>query len=340
MSTRVVVPLESATVRLEEFSPAASVLDDAEYALFAQVAQTRSCKAGEVLFRRGDHGADMYVIASGKVELDFGEDLVRKTLGVGEFFGELGLLIGNHMRSANATMAADGVLLEMGRAEFDRLTDRDPKQLARFLRRAIMRVVYNEQGLIARLRRRNLELQNTLDVLRTTALQLDQSEHLMRTDELTGLTNRRGFVAHIEQVRLRDRLAGSVLILVDCDQFKEINDSHGHLSGDRVLQGVANLLRAVAGMNDIACRLGGDEFCLLIHGHDREESERIAGYIVESARVLQRMHSHPPQMTTLSLGACRISDHPDEAWEHWYKQADVALYRAKRKGGNCVEWME
>ena len=201
MSARVVVPLESAAGRLEEFSPAASVLDDAEYALFSQVARTRKCAAGEVLFRRGDHGSDMYVIASGAVELDFGDDLVRKPLGVGEFFGELGLLMGDHARSANATMTQPGVLLELGRETFDRLTDRDPKQLAKFLRRTIMRVVCNEQALIGRLRRRNLELQNTLDVLRTTALQLDQSEILIRTDELTGLTNRRGFVAHVEQAR-------------------------------------------------------------------------------------------------------------------------------------------
>lgn len=340
MSARVVVPLESAAGRLEEFSPAASVLDDAEYALFSQVARTRKCAAGEVLFRRGDHGSDMYVIASGAVELDFGDDLVRKPLEVGEFFGELGLLMGDHARSANATMTQPGVLLELGRETFDRLTDRDPKQLAKFLRRTIMRVVCNEQALIGRLRRRNLELQNTLDVLRTTALQLDQSEILIRTDELTGLTNRRGFVAHIEQNRRNGGLPGSTLILVDCDRFKEINDNHGHLAGDRVLQSVANLLLAVGGQDDIACRLGGDEFCLLIQGHSRDEVERIIGYIVESARVLQRMHNRPPQMTTLSIGACVIGAHTDDAWEHWYKQADLALYRAKRQGGNRIEWQD
>jgi diguanylate cyclase (GGDEF)-like protein len=338
MSARVVVPLESASNRLEEFPSAASVLDDAEYALFSQVAKIRNCKPGETLFRRGEHGAEMYVIASGTVELDFGDDLVRKPLGVGEFFGELGLLIGDHARSANAVMTEGGVLLELGRDEFDRLADRDPKQLARFLRRAIMRVVCNEQALIGRLRRRNLELQNTLDVLRTTALQLDQSEILIRTDELTGLTNRRGFVAHVEQARRNGSLPGSVLILVDCDQFKAINDNHGHLAGDRVLQSVANLLRAVSGQEDIACRLGGDEFCMLIHGHNREEAARIAGYIVESARILQRMHQRPPQMTTLSIGACVITGVADDAWEHWYKLADQALYQAKRLGGNRVEW--
>ena len=137
------------------------------------------------------------------------------------------------------------------------LAARDPQLLTQFLRRAIMRVVFNEQALIARLRRRNQELQSTLDTLRATAHRLNQTEALTRTDELTGLANRRGFGTHIEQRRRNSTLAGLSLILIDCDRFKHVNDTHGHLAGDRVLQSVANLLRAVAGPEDIACRLGG-----------------------------------------------------------------------------------
>src|SRR5690606_4633535 len=131
--------------------PHSPVLTAAEYALFAQVARTRRVAAGERLFERGDLGTAMFVIANGAVDLDFGDDLVGKRLGPREFFGELGLLIGDHARSADAIMAESGVLLELGRAEFDALAVRDPQLLAQFLRRAIMRVVSNEQGLIARL---------------------------------------------------------------------------------------------------------------------------------------------------------------------------------------------
>ena len=167
--------------------------------------------------------------------------------------------------------------------------------------------------------------------------------HLANFDSLTGLANRRGFGAHIEQRRDNSSLAGLSLILIDCDRFKHINDAHGHLAGDRVLQSVASLLRAVAGPDDIACRLGGDEFCLLIDGHGREDTARIAGYIVDSARILQRMHNKPPQMTTLSIGTCTIATAPGTAerdWEYWYTQADTALYRAKRLGGDRVEWQD
>lgn len=318
--------------------PHSPALTAAEYALFAQVARTRRVEAGDRLFRRGDLGTAMFVIASGAVDLDFGDDLVGKRLNAREFLGELGLLIGDHARSADATVAEAGVLLELGRAEFDALAARDPQLLTQFLRRAIMRVVFNEQALIARLRRRNQELQSTLDTLRATAHRLNQTEVLTRTDELTGLTNRRGFGAHIEQRYRNSTLAGLSLILIDCDRFKHVNDAHGHLAGDRVLQSVANLLRAVAGPDDIACRLGGDEFCLLVQGDRREDLERMADYILASARTLMRMHSNPPQMTTLSLGACSLG--AGQNWEHWYTQADTALYRAKRLGGDRVEWQD
>ena len=319
--------------------PTASVLIASEYALFAQVGRARRIEAGDRLFRRGDLGTSMFVIASGAMELDFGEDLVAKRLGAREFFGELGLLIGDHARSADATMVEDGVLLELGRHEFDLLAQRDPQLLSHFLRRAIMRVVYNEQGLIARLRRRNQELQMALDTLRATTHRLNQTQVLTRTDELTGLANRRGFALHVEQRRRNLGLGGQSLVLIDCDRFKAINDAHGHLVGDRVLQSVANLLRAVSGPDDIACRLGGDEFCLLVAGRHVEHIARMANYIVASARTLRQMQSVPPQITTLSIGACVIGDDGRD-WEHWYAHADTALYRAKRLGGDRVEWQD
>ncbi len=321
--------------------PGASALDADEYALFAQVGRMRRVNAGQWLFRRGDAGDAMYVVSNGGVALDFGDDLVGKQLEPRAFFGELGLLIGDHLRSADAIVTENSELLELGHDEFEILAKRDPQLLAQFLRRAIMRVVLNEQALIARLRHRNRELQGALDSLRSTTSLLDQSEALARTDELTGLTNRRGFGLHLDRCLAKGSLAGHVLILLDCDHFKGVNDSYGHLAGDRVLQSVANLLRAVAGANDIACRLGGDEFCLLLRGHGREEAARITGYIVESARMLVRTHNQLPQMTTLSIGACMIDGQGDEGrWEHWYARADKALYRAKRAGGDCIEWQD
>jgi diguanylate cyclase (GGDEF)-like protein len=315
-----------------------SALTADEFVLFQQVGRACQVEAGERLFRRGDLGTTMFVIVQGAVDLDFGDDLTGKRLGAHEFFGELGLLIGDHARSAHATAASGCQLLELRQHEFNQLADRDPHLLAHFLRRAIMRVVLNEQALTKRLRRRNLELQTALDTLRTTTHRLHQSEELTRTDELTGLANRRGFQQHLKHRRRADAAGGCGLLLIDCDQFKAINDEHGHLVGDRVLQGVANILRSAAGPDDVICRLGGDEFCVLVRSDRQDEVLRLADYIIAAAHALQRMQPAAPQIATLSVGACLIP--PECDWDDGYALADAALYRAKRLGGNRVEWQD
>ena len=322
---------------------ATAALTPAEYALFAEVGRPRRCYAGETLFRRGDLGTTMYVIANGAIDLDFGDDLVSKRLGPLEFFGELGLLIADHARSADAVAPVEGELIELRHEEFQRLVDRDPGVVSHFLRRAIMRVVLNEQSLIRRLRRRNQDLQTALDSLRATAHQLNQTEELIRTDELTGLHNRRGLAQHLAERRRSGMLTQMGLVLVDCDRFKEVNDEHGHLAGDRVLQSVASILRSVVSEGDIACRLGGDEFCLLVNADSRDAVLGFADFIITTTRGLLQMprHAEPgdtPLTCTVSLGACLIDGERD--WNDWYALADTALYRAKRLGGNRVEWQD
>jgi diguanylate cyclase (GGDEF)-like protein len=318
--------------------PAAAVLTAEEYALFEQVGRPRLVAAGDVLFRRGDLGTTMYVVVQGGIELDFGDHLVPRRIHRHGFFGELGLLIGDHARSADAVAVGSTVLLELRQDGFEAMAERAPVLLAHFLRRAITRVVLSERDLIARLSSRNAELQSALDNLRTTTHRLSQTEALTRTDELTGLANRRGFLLHLEQRRRRGLLDGRGLLLVDCDHFKRINDERGHLAGDRVLQGVANILRSAAGTDDLPCRLGGDEFCLLVAATERDAILGIAGFVVETARALHGLQTSPPQVTTLSIGASMVAK--GQGWDDWYAGVDAALYRAKRLGGNRVEWQE
>lgn len=317
---------------------AAPVLSSEETALFERFGTLRRMAAGEALFSRGDSGRSMYVVRSGEVSLDFGEELAPKRLGPGEFIGELGLLISGHHRGASATAVADSVLLEVHQPQIERLLELEPRVLSRFLRRVVARVVANEQGLIHALRRRNQELHAALDSLRVTSHRLNRSEELNRTDELTELYNRRGLSLYLQQRRANGGFQGYGLLLVDCDRFKNVNDAYGHLAGDRVLQSVANILRSLAGADDVACRLGGDEFCLLLKAAHRDEMLRYADFVVSTARALQDMQSGPPLICPLSVGACLMD--PDRDWNDWYAQADKALYRAKRAGGNRVEWQD
>lgn len=309
-----------------------------EFNLFAAVGHERAVHAGERVFRRGDAGELMYVIADGRVELDFGNDLATKQLGPQEFFGELGLLIGEHTRSADAVAVTDGRLVELGEEEFQRLVERDPGLVAQFLRRSITRVVLNEQSLIRQLRRRNQDLETALDNLYATTHQLNQTEELIRTDELTGLYNRRGLTLHLQECRRLGNQEAMGLVLVDCDRFKQVNDDHGHLIGDRVLQNIAGILRSVAGAEDVPCRLGGDEFCLLVSAQKREDVMRYADFVVAATRNLLLLQQQVPTICPVSVGACLVE--PEQDWNDWYARADAALYEAKRQGGNRAFWID
>ncbi|HEY0335016.1 MAG TPA: GGDEF domain-containing protein [Stenotrophomonas sp.] len=315
-----------------------AVLAPEEMALFAQFGRARALPAGTSLFRRGDIGTQMYIVVSGLIDLDFGEDLVVKHMGPGEFFGELGLLIGDHARSADAEAAVDSALIELDHSDFQKLVSEDPALTAHFLRRTIVRVVNNEQLLIRQLRRRNHDLEEALDNLYATSHQLNQTEELIRTDELTGLYNRRGLTLHLQECRRAGRSAGTALLLIDCDRFKRVNDDHGHLAGDRVLQNVAQILRSVLGEQDLACRLGGDEFCLFVTCNDGEDLRQIATRILHSVQAQLNHDQEVPKMCPVSIGVSLLD--PSSSWNDWYARADSALYEAKRLGGNRLHGLE
>lgn len=315
-----------------------ALLSEDEIALFARFARPSRVEAGQWLFQRGHRGERMFVILEGRIELDFGEDLVAKTLGRHEFFGELGLLVGDHPRSAGARVVEDCHLLELGPSDFHCLVESDPGMVAYFLRRTIMRVLTNEQALISQLRRRNHDLETALDNLYITTHQLTHTRELVRTDELTGLHNRRGLTLYLQECRSRPDGAPQALLLIDCDRFKQVNDRHGHQAGDRVLQSMGNILRSMAGEHDLACRLGGDEFCLILRRANHEIVQHAAEFILSAVHgLLERSHG-TPHVTPASIGASLLD--PEADWSEWYARADRALYRAKRAGGNCLHWTD
>ncbi|MCC4602220.1 GGDEF domain-containing protein [Xanthomonas melonis] len=305
-----------------------------ELAFFTRFGRICDVVAGKVLFERGAVGTQMFIVISGQIDLDFGEDLMLKHLGPGEFFGELGLLIGDHARSASASASMDSRLIELTYDDFQRLVDHDPSMVAHFLRRSIVRVVNNEQLLIRQLRRRNHDLEAALDNLYVTSHQLNHTEELSRTDELTGLHNRRGLALHLQECRRAGNVPGVGLILIDCDRFKRINDQFGHLAGDRVLQNVAHALRSVIADGDLACRLGGDEFCVLV-AHGAPELVHHIGECIVRAVEARLCNGQNEQGCSVSAGLCMID--ADASWNDWYTLADSALYEAKRLGGNCLQ---
>jgi len=310
-------------------------LSPVEFALFSQFAIRRTVRADEPLFRRGELGTSMFIVVSGAVSLDFGGGMAPKQLACNDFFGELGLLIERHPRSCDARASCDSVLLEITHANFHRLVDQDPAMVVFFLRRTLSRVVSSEQRLIGQLSRRNQELETALGNLYSTHSELTSTRELVYSDDLTGLNNRRALTAYLQESH-RSGKRPQGLLLIDCDDFKGLNDVHGHLVGDQALQRLGRILNSVVGRDDIACRLGGDEFCILLAQADVDCLTRVADFILEAARGWSSDPRAAAEACSVSIGMALVND--GHHWNDTYSRADKALYEAKRRGGNRAQW--
>ena len=159
---------------------------------------------------------------------------------------------------------------------------------------------------------------------------------LSESDPLTGLCNRRKFMARLEEACARqDRSGvGFSLVLLDADHFKQVNDRYGHQQGDAVLQALGEVLKtAVRAGTDVAARLGGEEFALLLVGATAEEASSVAERVRSMMAQRAFGDQQSPFQVTVSLGClmCAKTD-PSEA----LREADRLLYAAKSAGRNRI----
>lgn len=157
-------------------------------------------------------------------------------------------------------------------------------------------------------------------------------ERLSITDSLTRLYNRRFFYRALLRVRrglTKNPIPVSV-ILFDIDRFKEFNDRHGHLAGDKILKAIAKTIhRSVRRNVDIPCRFGGDEFTILLPEADA------ATALILAERIRRRFVQMGFDACTLSMGVAQYEK--GESTKRLIRRADAAMYTAKRAGGNRVE---
>lgn len=155
-------------------------------------------------------------------------------------------------------------------------------------------------------------------------------------DWLTGLANRRAFEARL-QTELDGHRDGSLsLILLDLDQFKTVNDSCGHLAGDRLLCQVAQLLQQDRRPHDLVARLGGDEFGLILPQCAPYDAVDIAERLRRSLELFNFAWDDRCFAVTASIGVALIAN-ADTTLEEAMHRADAACYRAKEKGRNRVQ---
>lgn len=161
-------------------------------------------------------------------------------------------------------------------------------------------------------------------------------ERLASTDTLTGLANRRAFMERLEPECARQASGGpgGMVLMLDLDHFKRVNDTWGHATGDVVLVHLARMLKGnLLRSHDLAGRLGGEEFAVLLPGTTAQEATAI-GERLRHALEQSRIHAGDGTIfqVTMSIGAAPL--HADA--HATLAQADAALYEAKNTGRNKV----
>ena len=178
----------------------------------------------------------------------------------------------------------------------------------------------------------------------TTALLAtwNQAHQLSMRDPLTGLFNRRYLEETVNRELPRARRQGHCVgvILIDLDHFKRLNDTHGHNAGDYVLAQVGELLLGMTRGSDIPCRLGGEEFALVLPGATLEVARKRAEHIRHALETLTlEFEGKPLGPITLSAGVAAMQPH-QQSWAQVMRNADAALYAAKQAGRNRVAQSE
>lgn len=178
-------------------------------------------------------------------------------------------------------------------------------------------------------KQRDILYQELVNLRNDLELKAEKLEVLAQTDELTGLLNRRAFIEKsnimIKQA-VRHQLAYA-FIMIDIDNFKEINDQHGHDVGDEILRKVSDIFMKNCRENDILARVGGEEFAIFTTSQSVDATEQ---FVEKLLKVIRADNIHGLSVTT-SIGLA-ISN--QATLKKLFKFADVLLYKAKNNGKN------
>ncbi len=279
--------------------------------------EERHVAAGDILLAPNRRNAHVFILLSGRlsVHLDSLDSSSLTTLGPGECVGELSIL-DKKFPSAYVMALGDVRLLTIKEQTLWEMID-----ISHGVARNLLYIMCQ------RMRQGN------------TAI-IDSNRNA-QIDALTRLPNRRGLNQMLKSQQRRCQIEGLplCLIMVDIDYFKRFNDRYGHLKGDKSLYMVAQSIRRHARSKDIVARYGGEEFSIVLPDTEFQEAVGVA----ETVRVGVSMtrvnieETEQPLSVTVSLGVAKLQT--DESIETLIAHADAALYRAKKKGRNCVcQW--
>jgi diguanylate cyclase len=190
-------------------------------------------------------------------------------------------------------------------------------------------------GAVEQLQARLKESQTEIQKLRD---EVARARDEAMIDSLTGLANRRAFDLGLAASFSDEAAAKDLcLVMLDIDHFKRVNDTYGHLFGDQVIRAVAQVLRANVKGQDLAARVGGEEFAILLPATPLPGAHALAEKIratIASSRIRRQGQGDTHERVTVSLGVARL--HPGELATSFMDRADTALYASKNAGRDRV----
>lgn len=158
----------------------------------------------------------------------------------------------------------------------------------------------------------------------------EERERLISYDRLTKVLSREGFFSRLE----RTVADNGVALMIDLDHFKSINDTHGHLVGDKVLSHVAGIIAQNVRPQDFVGRFGGEEFVVFLVGASVEDARLIGERLRQEVEGTMLAHEEAILRSTVSIGAAPLPEDAD--FYEAMRRADEALYKAKKSGRNML----
>ncbi len=283
---------------------------------------------GHIIFKEGDRGDTLYIVKSGTVSISLrlsnGQERELVEFSAGDFFGEMSIFE-NAPRSASCTTKENSALFTLSGDTFFQFVESHP-----FIAIKIMYRMLNSTS---------QRLRNTDEFLSDMVQWGEKARKRAVTDELTGVYNRRFLDEALEEyfISSKAEMQSLSIVMVDLDNFRDINESYSTEVGDAVIVSVVEVFRKKLRTQDVIARYGGDEFTILLPDTGSKEARRLAEDIcacIEQLDVLERLKGPIARVTT-SQGIATYPEHAENL-KSLREKADQALYRAKHEGRNRV----
>ncbi len=280
-----------------------------------------SHKSGDMLFREGDSGDELFIIISGKVSVfitdNEKEEVVLSELGEGSYFGEMSI-IEEAPRSASCRVIEDGEFLVLHSSDFFRITRTLPGPAVKIMNNMLSIIVGR--------------LMSTGAFITQMVQWGEESRKRAITDPATGLFNRRYLEDSFGSLfnKTRTERGSLTFVMFDMDRFGTLNNEYGQEFCDGLIVECASVFKEVFPSEDILVRYGGDEFIFLLPGSNLEMAQIKCDNLCKAIREM-RFAEHEELRLTCSMGFAAFPENaatPDELKD----RADKALYAAKEAG--------